>query len=207
MRLISSTDTPLNSLSQALSLMVTIDHIFTENTNWTEGWREFSNMMQIVKSNLAEFGITKADYSELVKKVKKYEKTLIKGECYKVTIGLCFDPEIENSPLIRENKALKSAIEEYLKRECRRIEGMLGTQTDSHIDRQQIIGLLSLFGLHARLFNSVDSGLYRRLWALQKKVSIVNVKCHINFRISVFLNRYVKESSKVSRLEPKRPEE
>ncbi len=115
--------------------MLCIDHIFLENTNWHEGWRQFGHMMQIVKSNLPEFGVSKTDYSELLKKVKKYEKTLIKGECYKVTIGLNFDPDIEHGQKIKENKGLKSEMLEYLKRECRRVEGMLNSQTDSHAER------------------------------------------------------------------------
>jgi WASH complex subunit 7 len=185
---------PFDYVGKILSFFITIDTIVTDNENLTNHWRLYRLMFHRCKSDPLSFGFTEDQAKKLERVVKKIEASIMSGKL----IHSCVKHIAENTGLLNidgsvtppaQNKEFTAHFNNYLKTKIEKLNNEIGSLTETN-ERIQLFHLLSLMSYYCKVYDgNTDKTIFKSIWAVQKKISDIQILSHINFNIENYLTQ------------------
>jgi WASH complex subunit 7 len=189
-------------LGEALTVLVTLDVIVTENKNFVAYWTMYNRMFLKARDNAAFFGTNKKDIRYLEKFCKRLTTKVLTKQlflAYNQDLATIISEELGKEG-ISKNKEFYEKYNEYLKLKTKVIEEELHIKENSH---KPLLSLLTNYALMRALFpKKEDSSLYKKIWSLQKICPLIVVYNNLTLNVGNFLS-IVCPLKKRPKLDPK----
>jgi hypothetical protein len=155
-------------LGEALTVLVTLDVIVSENKNFVAYWNMYNRMFMKTRDNPGPYGATKKNIRYLEKFCRKLTTKILTKQLfleYNKDLATAISEELGKDG-ISKNKEFYEKYNEYLSSKVKVIEEELHIKENSH---KPLLSLLTNYALMRALFTKKeDSKLYKKIWTLQK---------------------------------------
>lgn len=176
-----------DTLGEALTVLVTLDVIVTENKNFIAYWNMYNRMFLKCRDNPGPYGATKKDIRYLEKFCRRLTTKILTKQLfleYNKDLATAIAEELGKDG-ISKNKEFYEKYNEYLKHKVKVIEEELHLKENSH---KPMLSLLTNYALMRALFTKKeDSSLYKKIWSLQKICPLIVVYNNLTLNIGNFL--------------------
>ena len=174
-------------LGEALTVLVTIDVIVTENKNFKAYWEAYNIMFLKTRDNPGPYGATKKEIRQLEKFCRKLTTKILTKQLfleYNSDLAKAIGDELGKDG-ISKNKIFYEKYMEYLTNKCKVIEEELHIKENSH---KPLLSLLTNYALMRALFTKKeDKTLYKKIWKLQKICPLIVVYNNLTLNVGNFL--------------------
>lgn len=203
------------SLSDLLALLVTLDIAIEQNEALAASWADYKRLLQRVRTDPDSWA-TPLGSNDPSNRLVKFERLLadldrcvLRANCFRVCAEQDFEeideedddhrvgrsaPSSRLTINVRSNGILLKEFDRAVKMQLDRCSGVVGTASETQ-ERQQLVGTVALYAFSRRLAPASvepDAKLYRSLWALEKKASVITLASgrSLPFFIADFLREY-----------------
>ena len=174
-------------LGEALTVLVTIDVIVTENKNFKAYWEAYNIMFLKTRDNPGPYGSTKKEIRQLEKFCRKLTTKILTKKLfleYNSDLAKAIAEELGKDG-ISKNKYFYEKYNEYLANKVKTIEEELHIKENSH---KPLLSLLTNYALMRALFTKKeDKNLYKKIWKLQKICPLIVVYNNLTLNVGNFL--------------------
>jgi len=189
-------------LGEALTVLVTLDVIVTENKNFVAYWTMYNRMFLKSRDNPQFFGTNKKDIRYLEKFCKRLTSKILTKQLfleYNKDLATAINEELGKDGICK-NKELYEKYNDYLKLKVKVIEDELHIKENSH---KPLLSLLTNYAMMRSLYpKKEESSLYKKIWSLQKICPLIVVYNNLTLNVGNFLT-VVCPLKKKPKLDPK----
>lgn len=175
-------------LGEALTVLVTLDVIVSENKNFVAYWNMYNRMFMKTRDNPVPYGATKKNIRYLEKFCRKLTTKILTKQLfleYNKDLATAISEELGKDG-ISKNKEFYEKYNEYLSSKVKVIEEELHIKENSH---KPLLSLLTNYALMRALFTKKeDSKLYKKIWTLQKICPLIVVYNNLTLNVGNFLS-------------------
>lgn len=175
-------------LGEALTVLVSLDVIVTENKNFIAYWNMYNRMFIKCRDNPGPYGATKKNIRYLEKFCRRLTTKILTKQLfleYNKDLATAIAEELGKEG-ISKNKEFYEKYNEYLNNKIRVIEEELHLKENSH---KPLLCLLTNYALMRALFpKKEESKLYKKIWKLQKICPLIVVYNNLTLNVGNFLS-------------------
>ncbi len=213
----------LFSLSEILTVLITLDTIITQNDNLLSAWGAYKSMIAFSRSDPQSFGTSTEIIIQFEALLVSLDSKVLSGEIFKNCIEQNFEEVklnvldeadgITSTPTIihvRENdKFIENFLLNGLKLMIENTLSIIGTNVELN-ERLTIVGCIGIYALYRSLMprrQQPDMKLHRSIWSIQKTMPLVILSENVMFCIGEFLTSNVPiDVQSAKKLDPLQPD-
>eukprot|EP01038_Epipyxis_sp_PR26KG_P006379 gene6379-8787_t len=200
------------SLSDLLSVLMSLDTIIKNNDILLESWSLYKMMISYIRADPPSFNTSIESIAKFERLLVSIDQSIMIGEIFKGCIEQNFEATFDDAGNsiqinVRNNQAfLTGEFLHCLKLIIENSLAVIGTNSELS-ERYTIMGCVGLYALYRRLLPTKlppDAKLHRVIWGIQKTVPVVIISNSVMWTTGEFLMTYAPLDLK--KLEPPIPE-
>jgi hypothetical protein len=172
----------VESISDALGILITLDTVVKENACIGKCWAYFYKMMDMIRSDREEYSVSEMQLKKMNRMLHHLKEIVFAGKMLEDCIEQDFEASGDSAlnavlPNIRNNEVFRNRFIACLESLVNDKLALIGSNREL-FERRELVGLYGTFALLHKLRPSgtkPDGKLFTTMWGLQKMVPVVTV--------------------------------